>query len=157
MRRAGRSAAPSSKRKYCVLAFRLYCWRQVPVNRLMLFGEIAAETRAPEIEQVMIAGVEGRENISEDRFRAGALPYPPPHRKSGAMRVSISTISISARFPAARLIYKGLFKAEQLTEFLSRLAGRALYIGNYRHFPSALFHQHCAGMASGTTLPHPRP
>jgi len=110
------------------LGFSIYCWRQVPVNPSVI-GEIAGDSR-PEIEQILIAG---RNDISEADFER-ELYLIRRRIEKGVYARAISDFylcSLSCR----SLIYKGLFKAEQLTEFYPDLLDPR-FISAY-----AIFHQ----------------
>jgi len=108
--------------------FSIYCWRQVPVNPSVM-GEIAGDSR-PEIEQILIAG---REGISEADFERELYLIRRRIEKAvyGRAISDFYICSLSGR----SLIYKGLFKAEQLTEFYPDLLD-ARFVSAY-----AIFHQ----------------
>lgn len=108
--------------------YSIYGWRQVPVNPSII-GEVANDSR-PEIEQILIAGDDG---ISESRFELEL--YLIRKRIENAVRArSINDCYISS-LSCRSLIYKGLFKAEQLTEFYPDLLDPR-FISSY-----AIFHQ----------------
>jgi glutamate synthase (NADPH/NADH) large chain len=92
------------------LGLSIYGWRQVPVNPSVI-GEIAADSR-PEIEQIMIAG---QENMSEPDFERALFLVRRRIEKAVYAR-SINDFYICS-LSGRSVIYKGLFKAEQLTEF----------------------------------------
>lgn len=104
---------------------RIYGWRRVPINPEVI-GEIANDSR-PEIEQIFI-GCPPSDKLEttlyiirrriEKRLRERAI-------------TSCYVCSLSSRY----IIYKGLFKAEQLTEFYPDLNDER-FVSNY-----ALFHQ----------------
>jgi len=110
------------------LGYGIYCWRQVPVNPDVI-GDIANYSR-PEIEQIMIANLK---NSSEQDFERDLYII----RKSAVRIVferGIRDFYITS-FSARSIIYKGLFKAEQLTEFYPDLLDER-FISNF-----AIFHQ----------------
>ncbi|WP_297370527.1 glutamate synthase large subunit [Acidocella sp.] len=90
--------------------FRIYGWRQVPIN-VECIGEKANATR-PEIEQIMLWNPRG---ISEDEFE----------RELYIIRRKIEKAAIAAQVPELYLcslscrsiVYKGMFLAESLTDF----------------------------------------
>jgi len=108
--------------------FSIYGWRQVPVNPNII-GEIAADSR-PEIEQILLAG---RDDMSEEEFERELFIVRRRIEKAVYARAigDFYICSLSAR----SVIYKGLFKAEQLTEFYPDLTD-ARFISSY-----AIFHQ----------------
>jgi len=110
------------------LGLSIYGWRQVPVNPGVI-GEIAADSR-PEIEQILIAG---RDRQPEQDFERELYLVRRRIEKSVHARAinDFYICSLSAR----SVIYKGLFKAEQLTEFYPDL-NDARFISSY-----AIFHQ----------------
>ena len=106
----------------------IYGWRQVPVNPSVI-GEIAADSR-PEIEQILIYG---NDKISEEDFERNLFIVRRAIEKSVQAKAinDFYICSLSGR----SVIYKGLFKAEQLTEFYPDLSSPE-FISNY-----AIFHQ----------------
>jgi glutamate synthase (NADPH/NADH) large chain len=90
--------------------YSIYGWRQVPVN-VRIIGEKANSTR-PEIEQIMIAGKPG---ASDEQFERDLYVI----RRRIEKQVIAENIpdfyicSLSCR----SVIYKGMFLAEQITEF----------------------------------------
>ena len=106
----------------------IYGWRQVPVNPSVM-GEVAADSR-PEIEQILISG---DDKISEEDFERNLFIVRRSIEKSVQAKAinDFYICSLSGR----SLIYKGLFKAEQLTEFYPDLSSPE-FISNY-----AIFHQ----------------
>jgi glutamate synthase (NADPH/NADH) large chain len=90
--------------------FRIYGWRQVPIN-VQCIGEKANATR-PEIEQIMLWNAR---DISEDEFE----------RELYIIRRKIEKAAIAAQVPELYLcslscrsiVYKGMFLAESLTDF----------------------------------------
>ena len=110
------------------LGYKLRGWRQVPVMADVI-GDVAAESR-PEIEQVIIAGVEGRDEVQVERDL-----YLIRRRIEAAVRArSINDFYICS-LSCRSIIYKGLFKAEQLTSFYPDLLDER-FISNF-----AIFHQ----------------
>jgi glutamate synthase (NADPH/NADH) large chain len=108
--------------------YSIFCWRQVPVNPGII-GEVAGDSR-PEIEQILIAG---REGISEADFEH-ELYLIRRRIERAVFQHAISDFYICS-LSGRSLIYKGLFKAEQLTEFYPDLLDPR-FISAY-----AIFHQ----------------
>jgi len=110
------------------LGYRMYGWRQVPVHAEVI-GEIAADSR-PEIEQILISG---RDGIDEERFELELYAIRRRIEKEVRSRAinDFYICSLSCR----SLIYKGLFKAEQLTAFYPDLLDER-FISSY-----AIIHQ----------------
>ncbi|MCG8690790.1 MAG: glutamate synthase large subunit, partial [Minwuiales bacterium] len=106
----------------------IYGWRQVPVD-VSIVGEKANATR-PEIEQIMI---ENRHGADDDRFERDLFVI----RRRIERRVLSEQItdfyicSLSCR----SVIYKGMFLAEQLSEFYPDLLDER-FISNF-----AIYHQ----------------
>jgi len=116
------------EREILKLGYRIYGWRQVPVKAEVI-GEIAGESR-PEIEQILIAA---KPTVDEARFELEM--YFIRKRIEKAVRArAINDFYISS-FSCRSVIYKGLFKAEQLTAFYPDLLDPR-FISNY-----AIFHQ----------------
>ncbi len=90
--------------------YRIYGWRQVPV-KAELIGEIANDSR-PEIEQILIAGKEGAD---EEQFERDL--YIIRKRIEKAVRARAINDFYVSSLSCRSVIYKGLFKAEQLTAF----------------------------------------
>jgi len=90
--------------------FRIYGWRQVPIAAEII-GEKANATR-PEIEQIMIDNVRG---LDEDAFETELFII----RRRIEKRVQAATITdfYICSFSCRSVIYKGMFLAEQLSEF----------------------------------------
>lgn len=110
------------------MGYTIYGWRRVPINPSVI-GEIANESR-PEIEQVIL-GTKTDESIEIVERNL----YVVRRRIERALRErSISDCYISS-LSCRSIIYKGLFKAEQLTEFYPDLLDED-FISNY-----AIFHQ----------------
>ncbi|MEJ5154787.1 glutamate synthase large subunit [Gluconobacter wancherniae] len=87
----------------------IYGWRQVPIDTACI-GEKANQTR-PEIEQIMIRNRLGR---SEDDFERDLYVLRRRIEKaSDAAHVDLYVCSMSCR----SVIYKGMFLAENLTDF----------------------------------------
>ncbi|MBY0407838.1 MAG: hypothetical protein K2Q01_09105, partial [Rickettsiales bacterium] len=110
------------------LGYRIHGWRQVPV-RSEVIGEIANESR-PEIEQILI---EGKEGVDEARFELEL--YFIRRRIEKAVRARAINDFYICSLSCRSVIYKGLFKAEQLTAFYPDLLD-ARFVSSY-----ALFHQ----------------
>ncbi len=110
------------------LGYRIYGWRQVPV-RSEVIGEIASESR-PEIEQILIAGKDG-----QDAARFELEMYFIRRRIETAVRAKAINNFYICSLSSRSIIYKGLFKAEQLTEFYPDLLNER-FISNF-----AIFHQ----------------
>ncbi len=110
------------------LGYQIHGWRQVPVAADVI-GDIANESR-PEIEQVIIAGKPQQDEAQTERDL-----YLIRRRIENAVRAkSIGDFYICS-LSARSIIYKGLFKAEQLTSFYPDL-NDARFISNF-----AVFHQ----------------
>ncbi len=110
------------------LGYQMYGWRQVPVHAEVI-GEIAADSR-PEIEQILISG---RDGIDEERFELEL--YAIRRRIEKEVRARAINDFYICSLSCRSLIYKGLFKAEQLTAFYPDLLdGR--FISSY-----AIIHQ----------------
>jgi glutamate synthase (NADPH/NADH) large chain len=108
--------------------YSIYGWRQVPINAKVI-GEIANDSR-PEIEQILISG---REDIAEEQFELDLFIIRRRIEKAVLAKgvPDFYICSLSNR----SIIYKGLFKAEQLTEFYPDLLSEQ-FVSNY-----AIFHQ----------------
>ena len=110
------------------LGFSIYGWRQVPVNSDIM-GDMAADSR-PEIEQILICGQAGMKEVDFER----ALYFVRRRIEKAARAQSINDFYICS-LSGRCVIYKGLFKAEQLTEFYPDLLDER-FISAY-----AIFHQ----------------
>lgn len=110
------------------LGYRLYGWRQVPVNSDII-GEIASESR-PEIEQILIAGKDG-----QDTKQFELELYFIRRRIENAVRAKAINDFYICSLSSRSVIYKGLFKAEQLTAFYPDLLDER-FVSNF-----AIFHQ----------------
>ncbi len=110
------------------LGYRIHGWRQVPV-RSEVIGEIANESR-PEIEQIL---VEGKDDVDEARFELEL--YFIRRRIEKAVRARAINDFYVCSLSCRSIIYKGLFKAEQLTAFYPDLLDKR-FVSSY-----ALFHQ----------------
>jgi glutamate synthase (NADPH) large chain len=110
------------------LGYRIYGWRQVPV-RAEVIGEIASDSR-PEIEQILIAG---NDNVDEARFELEL--YFIRKRIEKAVRACAINDFYICSLSCRSVIYKGLFKAEQLTAFYPDLLDER-FVSAY-----AIFHQ----------------
>ncbi|MFT8802852.1 MAG: glutamate synthase large subunit, partial [Gluconobacter cerinus] len=87
----------------------IYGWRQVPIDTACI-GEKANQTR-PEIEQIMIRNTLGR---SEDEFERDLYVLRRRIEKQATrQQVDLYICSLSCR----SVIYKGMFLAENLTDF----------------------------------------
>jgi glutamate synthase (NADPH/NADH) large chain len=93
----------------------IYGWRHVPVNPSVI-GDIANDSR-PEIEQIMVADLKG---LDEAAFECDL--YIIRKRASRAVREAGIKEFYVASLSCRSIIYKGLFKAEQLTAFYPDLA-----------------------------------
>ena len=114
------------------LGYSFYGWRQVPVCADVI-GEIAADSR-PEIEQILIAGREGATS-AEDEERFELELYAIRKRIEKAVRARAINDFYVCSLSCRSLIYKGLFKAEQLTAFYPDLRD-SRFISSY-----AIVHQ----------------
>ena len=92
------------------LGYQMYGWRQVPVCAEVI-GEIAADSR-PEIEQILISG---RDGVREEQFETEL--YIIRKRIEKAVRAKAINDFYVCSLSCRNIIYKGLFKAEQLTAF----------------------------------------
>lgn len=110
------------------LGYHIHGWRQVPVVAEVI-GDIAAESR-PEIEQVIIKG-----RPECDAARTERDLYLIRRRIEKAVRAQAISDFYICSLSARSIIYKGLFKAEQLTAFYPDLNDER-FISNF-----ALFHQ----------------
>ena len=90
--------------------YSIYGWRQVPLN-VEVIGEKANATR-PEIEQIMIAGKPG---VSDDQFERDLYVIRRRIEKQ-VIEESLNDFYICS-LSCRSVIYKGMFLAEQLTEF----------------------------------------
>ncbi|MEZ5691455.1 MAG: glutamate synthase large subunit [Rickettsiales bacterium] len=110
------------------LGYHIYGWRQVPVHADVI-GEIASDSR-PEIEQILISGKDG---IDEDKFELDL--YIIRKRIENSVRSHSINDFYVCSLSCRSLIYKGLFKAEQLTAFYPDLLDEK-FISSY-----AIIHQ----------------
>jgi len=110
------------------LGYHIYGWRQVPVVASVI-GEIAGESR-PEIEQILIAP---KEDIDAETFELDL--YFIRKRIENAVRAKAINDFYICSLSSYCLIYKGLFKAEQLTAFYPDLLDDR-FVSSY-----AIFHQ----------------
>jgi glutamate synthase (NADPH/NADH) large chain len=110
------------------MGYRIHGWRQVPVVAEVI-GDIANESR-PEIEQVIIASDAQR---SEAKLESDL--YLIRRRIEKAVRAQAINDFYICSLSARSIIYKGLFKAEQLTAFYPDL-NDVRFISNF-----AVFHQ----------------
>ena len=110
------------------MGHRIHGWRQVPVVSEVI-GDIANESR-PEIEQIIIAA---KPDCTPEQFETEL--YIIRRRIERAVHASSINGFYICSLSARSIIYKGLFKAEQLTEFYPDL-NDARFISNF-----AIFHQ----------------
>ncbi|MES2984641.1 MAG: glutamate synthase large subunit [Pseudomonadota bacterium] len=110
------------------LNYSIHGWRQVPVVSDVI-GDIANDSR-PEIEQVIIAG---RPEYDEARIERDL--YLIRRRIENAVRAHAIHGFYICSLSSRSIIYKGLFKAEQLTSFYPDLLDER-FISNF-----AVFHQ----------------
>ncbi len=108
------------------MGHRIHGWRQVPVMSEVI-GDIANESR-PEIEQIIVAAKPGTKDFEAEL-------YLIRRRIERAVRASAINGFYICSLSSRSIIYKGLFKAEQLTEFYPDLLD-ARFISNF-----AVFHQ----------------
>ncbi len=108
--------------------YKLYGWRQVPVHAEVI-GEIAGDSR-PEIEQILIAG-----KNDEDGKKFELNLYFIRKRIENAVRAAGINDFYVCSLSSRSIIYKGLFKAEQLTAFYPDLLDPR-FISSF-----AIFHQ----------------
>ncbi|MCE2509675.1 MAG: glutamate synthase large subunit [Alphaproteobacteria bacterium] len=96
-----------------ILAFgyRIYGWRQVPIDASII-GEKANATR-PEIEQIMIANSRG---VDDDQFELDLYVIRRKIEKRVLEGQHINDFYICS-LSCRSIIYKGMFLAEQLTNF----------------------------------------
>ncbi|MGR4001036.1 MAG: glutamate synthase large subunit [Alphaproteobacteria bacterium] len=114
------------EREILALGYRVLGWRQVPVD-ISVIGEKANRNR-PEIEQIIIAGDESEES-SEFELK---LYLARRRMEQAAMQIpDFYVCSLSCR----SLIYKGMFLAEQLSNFYPDLQDERFASG------FAIFHQ----------------
>ncbi len=110
------------------LGFSIYGWRQVPVVSGVI-GDVANESR-PEIEQILIAG---KPEMDEAQFERELFFIRK--RIENAVRAAAITDFYICSLSSRSIIYKGLFKAEQLTAFYPDLLDER-FSSNF-----AVFHQ----------------
>lgn len=110
------------------MGYHIHGWRQVPVAAEVI-GDIAAESR-PEIEQVIITG-----SAPYDAAKTERDLYLIRRRIEKTVRANAITDFYICSLSSRSIIYKGLFKAEQLTAFYPDL-NDARFISNF-----AVFHQ----------------
>ncbi len=107
--------------------FYIYGWRQVPVD-VAAIGERAAATR-PEIEQIMLSAPAGLEG--EALERSLFLCRRRIEKRAAEANLALYICSLSAR----SLVYKGMFRAEDIDVFYPDLRDAAF------ESSFALFHQ----------------
>ncbi|MEM9682618.1 MAG: glutamate synthase large subunit [Pseudomonadota bacterium] len=108
--------------------YRIYGWRQVPVN-VDVIGEKANATR-PEIEQVMVENARG---VTDSQFQVDL--YVIRRRIEKAVQAESINEFYVCSLSCRSVIYKGLFLAEQLTAFYPDLLDD-LFVSNF-----AIYHQ----------------
>jgi len=108
--------------------YRIYGWRQVPVN-IEVIGEKANATR-PEIEQIMIANTLGKSN---DDFENDL--YVIRRRIENKCLSENLTEFYFCSLSCRSVIYKGMFMAGEITEFYPDLNDE-LFVSNF-----AIYHQ----------------
>lgn len=108
--------------------YRIYGWRQVPVN-IEVIGEKANATR-PEIEQIMIANTLGKPN---DEFENDL--YIIRRRIENQCLSENLTEFYFCSLSCRSVIYKGMFMAGEITEFYPDLNDE-LFVSNF-----AIYHQ----------------
>ena len=106
----------------------IYGWRQVPVD-VSVIGEKARATR-PEIEQIMIANTRG---VSDTQFELDLYVIRRRIEKA-VLEEQINDFYICS-LSSRSVIYKGMFLAEQLTDFYPDLLDE-LFVSNF-----AVYHQ----------------
>ncbi len=106
----------------------IYGWRQVPVH-VAVIGEKARATR-PEIEQIMIANTRG---VSDTQFELD-LYIIRRRIEMAVLEEQINDFYICS-LSSRSVIYKGMFLAEQLTDFYPDLLDE-LFVSNF-----AVYHQ----------------
>ncbi|MDX1975619.1 MAG: glutamate synthase large subunit [Rickettsiales bacterium] len=116
------------EREILNFGYRIYGWRQVPVKADVI-GEIASDSR-PEIEQILIGA---KPDMDEARFELEL--YVIRKRIEKAVRARAINDFYVCSLSCRSIIYKGLFKAEQLTAFYPDLLDER-FISAY-----AIFHQ----------------
>ena len=108
--------------------YSIYGWRQVPIN-VEVIGEKANATR-PEIEQIMIAGKPG---VADGQFERDL--YVIRRRiENQVIRESLNDFYVCS-LSCRSVIYKGMFLAEQVTEFYPDLLDER-FVSRY-----AIYHQ----------------
>ncbi|MBV8938453.1 MAG: glutamate synthase large subunit, partial [Alphaproteobacteria bacterium] len=110
------------------LGYHLFGWRRVPVQSGVI-GDVANDSR-PEIEQILVGGKPGQ---SEARFELELFFIR--RRIENAVRARAIADFYICSLSCRSLIYKGLFKAEQLTEFYPDLLDES-FTSSY-----VIFHQ----------------
>ena len=142
---AGRSSRPRS----CASATRSMAGARCRSTSTCI-GEKANATR-PEIEQIMIWNAQGRR------------PRRAFERDLYVIRRRIEKQAIAAQIPelyfcslsSRSIIYKGMFLAEQLSEFYPDLLDER-FVSPLRDLSPALFDQHLPDLAAGAAVPHAR-
>ena len=116
------------EREILKVGYRIYGWRQVPVNTEVL-GDKADSTR-PEIEQIMIANTLGRD-IRQFEIDL----YLIRRRIEKAIERDLIGDFYICSLSCRSVIYKGMFLAEQLSAFYPDLLDER-FVSNF-----AIFHQ----------------
>ena len=106
----------------------IYGWRQVPINADVI-GEKANATR-PEIEQIMIANAK---DVPEHLFERDLFVIR--RRIENAVRAEAINDFYMCTLSCRQIVYKGMFLAEQLTDFYPDLLDDR-FISNF-----AVYHQ----------------
>ena len=116
------------EREILRFGYHIYGWRQVPVDSSII-GEKANATR-PEIEQIMI---DNRAGLDDERFERDLYIIRRRIEKQ-ALAEHISEFYICS-LSCRSVIYKGMFLAEQLSEFYPDLQDER-FVSNF-----AIYHQ----------------
>ncbi|MDJ0944047.1 MAG: glutamate synthase large subunit [Kiloniellales bacterium] len=116
------------EREILNFGYRIYGWRQVPIN-VDIIGEKANATR-PEIEQIIV------DNVKQTPARQFEVDLYTIRRRieKAAERESIKDFYVCS-LSCRSIIYKGMFLAEQLTAFYPDLLDER-FVSNF-----AIFHQ----------------
>ena len=125
--------------------YRIYGWRQVPIN-VDCIGEKANATR-PEIEQIMLWNARG---VAEDVFERDLYIIRRKIEKA-AIASQISELylcSLSCR----SIIYKGMFLAASLTDFYPDLLDKR-FISRFAIYHQRYSHQYLSNLETGAAVP----
>ncbi|PJZ65612.1 glutamate synthase large subunit [Leptospira wolffii] len=109
--------------------FKLYAWRYVPVNPEVL-GPKANSSR-PQIEQVLIGKPEG---MSNDEFETKLFLIQKKVMRD-ALKLSMSEDFYICSFSSERIVFKGLFNGNQVSQFYEDLKSEEMVS------PYCIFHQ----------------